>query len=474
MTIISVRRRPPPTCRQKCCSLCSIRYCGGVVIFVVFITAAIGLEIQLQRLLVPQATMVSQEPYWCGEWTPYGNLGNESYDPSYKESVDPTIPPCSKSNVGMQYRGKQDLLFCKPDLNAYNRTSAYLALDMRFMDKTRAEYSIVSQSRSFAGLWIETLPLLCKYTVGTWEVALVLDASYDDSLQVLHHIFTSPMCLRSSLVRARVFVQPFPGILETSSLNLAMTASRPSHFYVYVPPSVVIQEKGWNRDLARVVLEHRDVYSVSGQCGTSLRQSARDELEYSLGRCSPEAQVDFVDDVERIDTEHAAYVTETNTRGPVLWRADALRELGYLNEANHYELDNDELNRRAFHLRGWFPAYKYVQSFVVDLDELYAEYELEAETWFDRHLWKYFRKKSKGKKNVKTSDLTVVHLPETMQLAVSNYRRFRSKGNKVVCSMPDNVEDTTYFHPYHEQAEKRMLTVEFDFFDPLPPLPEMI
>jgi hypothetical protein len=474
MTIISLRRKPPKTCRQKICAYCTIHFCGAVVIVSVVLIAAIGLEIQLQQTLALKFETVQQGPYWCGDWTPFGNIGNETYDPILRDQVDLAIPSCPSSKVGMNYVGKPSLLYCSPDLGAFNRTAAYLALDMRFINKQRPEYTIISQSRSLAELLIETAPMLCQYTVGAWEVVFVLDASIDDSLQVLHNVFTSPICLQSSLIRARVYVQPLAGMLETSSLNLAMTASRPSHFYIHAPPNVLIKEWGWNRDLARVTLEYNDIFSVSGQCGSSLIKSAQEVVDYryTVGRCSEETQLDFASDEESMDAEHALYVTETNTRsGPLLWRADALRELGFLNEVNQFEHDNDELNRRAYLLRGWFSAFKYVKSHTVKYEILANELDAD-DSWMDRHVWKYFHSSSKVDPKVVSSSSTI-HLPETAQLALKNYRRFRSKCPKTTCG--STADDTSaYFHPYHTRAEKRQLAMEFDADDPLPPLPAML
>ncbi|GKY96530.1 hypothetical protein MPSEU_000612600 [Mayamaea pseudoterrestris] len=441
----------------------------------VFVIAAIGLEIQLQRTLgASQIESVQQASSWCGDWTPFGNIGNESYDPVFSEAVDPAIPSCTKSKVGMKYNSKANLLYCSPDLKAFNRTSAYLALDLRFKDKRRPEYTILSQSRSLADLLMETTPTLCQYTAGTWEAVFVLDASIDDSLQVLHEVLTSPMCLQSALVRARIYMEPLPGMLETSSLNLAMSAARPSHYYVHVPANVLIQDAGWNRDLAQPTLEYNDIFSVSGQCGSSLVKNSRNAAEYTVGRCTKESQAEFVSDEDRRDTKHAVYATETNTRGLVLWRADAIRELGYLNEANFFERDNDEMNRRAYLLRGWYSAFKHVQSLTLDHEVIADELD-DEDGWMERHVWKYFHKDANLDRDVASSSTSshIIHLPESDQLALSNYRRFRSKKPKVSCgSLADEASQT--FHPYHAHAEKRRLTMDYNVNDPLPPLPAMI
>jgi len=47
-----------------------------------------------------------------------------------------------------------------------------------------------------------------------------------------------------------------------------------------------------------------------------------------------------------------------------MFRADALRELGYLDEVHYYLGDDDhDFNRRAYAAKGWKAAYRYVHFF---------------------------------------------------------------------------------------------------------------
>ncbi len=75
-----------------------------------------------------------------------------------------------------------------------------------------------------------------------------------------------------------------------------------------------------------------------------------------VGRCG----ADVGDFSEKWDyaTRDAVIVTATNNRGPIIYRAEALRELGFFDEVN-FVLGNDDhdMNRRAFFF--WYAAYKY-------------------------------------------------------------------------------------------------------------------
>jgi hypothetical protein len=231
-----------------------------------------------------------------------------------------------------------------------------LALDLHRVSarqsNEQAEYALVSPSHSAVRVIQQTVPLICKHTVGKWEIIFVLDSSYDESLQVLHDTLLSPPCLLSpGLMRARILVQP-SAVYETSSDNLGLTISNPSHFYLEIQSDMFLMEHGWNRDLVRPVFEYNDIFAVGGRCGHS-----RGNGEYYVGRCG--ADVEHLDEMKRNETEDAFYVAATTNRGPIAFRADALQELGFFDEVNFWQGDDDhDLNRRAIH-RGWFPGYKY-------------------------------------------------------------------------------------------------------------------
>ena len=199
----------------------------------------------------------------------------------------------------------------------------------------------------------QTAMLTCNHTVGIYDIIFILDASFDDSLPTLRDILISPTCLGSSMLRARVLVQP-TAVFETSADNLGLTLADPSHFYIELQADMVLDETGWNRDLVRPMLEYNDVFSVGGRCGHGLSN----EQPYFIGRCNE--TVGQTDAGLKKATENSFYITETNTRGPLAWRADVLRDLGFLDEVSFFlGTDDHDLNRRAL-MKGWYAAYKYV------------------------------------------------------------------------------------------------------------------
>jgi len=311
----------------------------------------------------------------CGDWTPHGDLNNLNYDASYTTAIVDNIlniPSCpsDKNNtvVGQTIELPFHKLHCQPPNMGEKETNGgradpLLALDLKYSSKYQEpEYSIVSPSYNSARILERTAPMLCRYTTGLWEVIFVLDGCYDDSLQVLRKILLSKDCMgdSSSLVRARIVINPTE-VFETSFDNIGFLLSNPSHFVIEVQSDMMLAEYGWNYDMARPFFEYNDLFSLSGRCGHSQKgqkDSKGNNKKYSRGRC--DRNVAHVDKNERKRMVNSVYVSATNNRGPLLYRIDALRTLGYYNEMK-YRLGNDDhdLNRRA-NFRGWYASYKYV------------------------------------------------------------------------------------------------------------------
>eukprot|EP00978_Attheya_sp_CCMP212_P006151 scaffold13844_cov55-Attheya_sp.AAC.7 len=312
-------------------------------------------------------TRSSPEATWCGDWTSKGNLGNPQFDPFKVEPIDSSVIPSCGGNtaVGTESQPDSALLFCNPPLGGgdrarnMHRDHAVLALDIRKRqapddhENETPEYSLVSPSHNVAEVLKISVPLLCQHTVGRWEVVFVLDQSYDESLQVLRNVLLSDTCMQNTgFIRARVLVQP-TSIFETSSDNLGFLLANPlSRFYVEIQSDMLVAETGWNRDMARPTLQYGDIFAVGGRCGHGIGGP-----RYSLGRCG--ANFGSLNDNMRQEDIHQLRITATVNRGPILFRADVLREFKFLDEVNFHQGDDEhDLFRRAHH-KGWYAAYRY-------------------------------------------------------------------------------------------------------------------
>jgi hypothetical protein len=410
--------------------------------------------------------------YPCGGWIPNGNLGNPEFDLDTVRPVEEGWGLCdeeddpatesatasSRLSVGLAYLPDSSQLHCHPDLQAGNRALPILALDMQFgrdaQPRTEAaptaagasassssgqqqqpEYSLIMPSHCAASTIEQTLPTICQYTVGLWEVIFILDSSWDTSLQTIRTVLLSAACTGNpGLLRARVLLQT-SSIYETSSDNLGLLLAKPSHFYVEVQADMFLTKLGWNRDLARPLFEHSDIFSVSGRCAHGASGGPY------IGRCGVDVGAEDVTLAE--ETRDSAIVYQTSNRGPVVWRADALRALKFFDEVNFILGDDDhDLNRRA-NFRGWHTAYKYAH--------MYAPLDL-----------------SPGR-----SAALKAGMPDEMKAQESEYSRFRLSRKKASCD-PDAPSGHSPLAP--SAPITRPLTplpAIFDWNSPLPNLPPL-
>jgi glycosyltransferase involved in cell wall biosynthesis len=300
---------------------------------------------------------------WCGEWIP-NRVENDTMLWEPRRPLFRNESVCSNSSVGEEYMPNPDHLYFHPNLYQHGRVASRLVFDMQRHTETtgtpqvvlvQPEYSIITPTFSAATTLPLTIPSLCNYTVGLWEIVLIIDGSWDDSLHVLVTILTSDVCIGNyGLLRARILFQP-NSIYETSSDNLGFTLAKPSHFYIEVQADMAITEYGWNRDLVRPFFEYCDIVTVSGRCGHNQNNAKH------VGRCSND--VENTSEVARNETLDAVFYSGTNNRGPWAVHAQRFRELGYLDEINFF-LGNDDhdLNRRAFY-KGWRATYRYTSFF---------------------------------------------------------------------------------------------------------------
>jgi len=371
----------------------------------------------------------------CGDWTPHGDLNDPDYNATHTEPIvnDLSIPSCGKNStsVGKPISLDSNRLRCNPNISAGGRAAPILALDLQLSpDFDKPEYSVVMPSYNVRSILELTVPRLCNTTVGLWEVVFVLDGCYDDSLKALRQMLLTAPCSgneNSTLMRARVVVQPTE-VFETSSDNIGFLLVNPSHFIIEIQSDMLLEERGWNRDLARPLLEYNDVFSVSGRCGHGQGPSSR----ASVGRCDKD--VGATSEKKKIDTKDAFYITATNNRGPLMFRVDALRKLGYLDEVNFMMgSDDHDLNRRA-NFYGWYAAYKYV--------DFYAP--LDYSPGRNKTFW-------------------INKVPETVQKRKAEYDRFRKEqARKEDCSagsLPSSMPLRQFSPLTPKKPERRTLHV---------------
>ena len=399
-------------------------------------------------------TSVADYLFPCGDWSPTASGG--LIDPSrfnssnhfptssltnLEDSDEIEIPSCRITSVGKTISLPTDRLYCSPNVTAAGRAAPILALDLKLSPSyNQPEFSIISPSFNVAEVLRETAPTLCQTVTGSWEVIFVLDNCFDNSLDVLREVLLSSDCIgnnNSTLVRARVVLHP-TSVYETSSDNTGFLLANPTHFIIDVQADMFLKGKGWNHDLSRPFFEYNDIVSISGRCGHSQEVPV---TSYKVGRCGRD--VAALNTEEETRMKDAVYVTATNIRGPLMFRADALKELGYLDERNYF-LGNDDhdFNRRAnFH--GWKASYKYAKFF--------APLNMSA---------------------TRNSNFMNV-IPDRVKQYNKEYKTYRQSASKSsTCGTNKDSAGFSSTKPTEKELRK-LPTGVINKEDPLPPLPEL-
>lgn len=167
-------------------------------------------------------------------------------------------------------------------------------------------------------------------------------------------------------------------MFECQAENLAFSTSPLAEFYVSVQADMMVLEKGWNEILALPAVAFEDVFSVSGHCAHNLRNppnftsasaSATDSPLngwHNIGHCMP-------NDLKRYknytstsfkfydyfgNTLRNFFVRDSSNRGPLIMRGAMLRSLGFFDEMNWLNGNDDhDIHIRAYLEGRWVTGF---------------------------------------------------------------------------------------------------------------------
>ena len=102
---------------------------------------------------------ISKSTTKCGDWTPFGNLGNPQFNSTYREPIlSRDVPSCAKSLVGKEYEPDSSQLFCHPPLRGgdrsklFHRDPAILRLDLQLRPNEKPElFPYIAKSQCCRG-----------------------------------------------------------------------------------------------------------------------------------------------------------------------------------------------------------------------------------------------------------------------------------------------------------------------------------
>jgi glycosyltransferase involved in cell wall biosynthesis len=161
----------------------------------------------------------------------------------------------------------------------------------------------------------------------------------------------------AGLVHVRALLMPTP-VFETQANNVGMRAAA-GRVVVLLQDDMYMETLGYNELLAVPLLQWEDVVGTSGRCTHMLfskaASDARQPYPDSVGRCAG----DFGAPLTMPAAERRVfYARDTIKRGPLAYRTDRIRQLGYLDEAHFYlGWDDHDVSCRAFLDHQWLVGF---------------------------------------------------------------------------------------------------------------------
>lgn len=206
------------------------------------------------------------------------------------------------------------------------------------------EYSIVTPVHNQAQVIERNMASVLANTAGVYEYVVVCDGCEDDSeRRVVDLLKNAPGPHKATVISTPA------SIFETAADNLGFKASS-GRYIIEIQADMEVLTPAYNRILAAPCEMLSAVCGVSGRCCHPWRA-----IGLGFGRLG----ADFASP-DSVDPAHVGkfFVMNTCNRGPLLFVADKLRELGYLDEWN-FHLDNSEHDffARAFLQKGWICGY---------------------------------------------------------------------------------------------------------------------
>lgn len=222
----------------------------------------------------------------------------------------------------------------------------YLHTGAMFYQNVTPTYSIIMAVYNQQDIVYDSVASIMNTTLGFYELIIVFDGCWDNSLNAV-----LPLVRSFRGTRLMLIVQP-NAVDETAANNIGMRNAIGDYF-ILTQPDIFMTEVGWNIQLRNAMLSvprnsSSPMFSVSGRCAHDLDGSNK------VGWCGTD-----IDNMQPLPLQLS--IRETCNRGPLMLDASMTRQLGYLDEIHFFRGDDDhDLNRRAklkFNAKsGFFPV----------------------------------------------------------------------------------------------------------------------
>jgi glycosyltransferase involved in cell wall biosynthesis len=204
-------------------------------------------------------------------------------------------------------------------------------------------FSIVLTVHNKEFLLNHILESIKLYTVGKYELIVVLDGCSDSSEQILDKFMASNPKIKIVKLYAN-------DVFETKANNIGLKAST-EEYCIIVQDDMIMNEAAWNERLVKPVKSFSDVFAVTSQTAHNWVYNPNNKKEFV-----EDTDDDWCDIL--IHTDHATRFTfprnvfairDSANRGPLLLRHDVLQKLNYLDESfSPQDMDDHDLCYRAY------------------------------------------------------------------------------------------------------------------------------
>jgi hypothetical protein len=243
----------------------------------------------------------------------------------------------------------------------------YVLTALVFQTEITPQY-VISIPVHFAENYVrKSLIAALKYTVGVWAIDIVVDFSFDQSLGIVLDtlrffveqrsreitcrsacsLLKNNTCQSISIPsRIRVILSRSP-LWECKADNLVFssTINKEAAYYISLQADNIVEEEGWNHRLAIPLRLWPDVFSVSGNCA---HNNILLSPSNSVGRCNATRPVNLLQ----------FEIRESSNRGPLMYRGSMMRAIGFFDERNFLNGNDDhDLHARAVMFAGFTGYY---------------------------------------------------------------------------------------------------------------------
>lgn len=194
----------------------------------------------------------------------------------------------------------------------------------------------------------ECLERIKKYTVGPYELVVVLDGCSDNSEEILDAFTKENKEIKIKKIHA-------PDVFETKANNLAAKASEGEYISI-VQDDMLINELGWNERMIKPFLSFNDVFSVTARTSHNWiinPNSQHLNLEKIPGGMWSDVLF-HVDHADRKNTPREIFeVRDSSNRGPLMINHSDFEKVGYLDESfSPQDMDDHDLHYRVKKILG--------------------------------------------------------------------------------------------------------------------------